>query len=141
MTNYKPPYTITDKMLEYVASISEKVGSLKNHSHLETRPHLRRNNRIKSIHLQMEMGEWPDCGIRYCCINGEIFLNIFRWKARLKNFNPNIMKQLQYVMEMLGIKSRETFRKNYMNPALEMGIVTMTIPDKPNSRNQRYVRK
>lgn len=27
MTNYKPPYTITNKMLEYVASISEKVGN------------------------------------------------------------------------------------------------------------------
>ena len=38
-------------------------------------------------------------------------------------------------------KIRETFRKNYMNPALELGIVQMTIPDKPNSRNQRYVRK
>lgn len=41
----------------------------------------------------------------------------------------------------LGLKLRETFRKNYMNPALELGIVQMTIPDKPNSRNQRYVRK
>lgn len=45
------------------------------------------------------------------------------------------------IMEKLGLKSRETFRKNYMNPALEIGIVKMTIPDKPNSRNQRYVRK
>lgn len=38
-------------------------------------------------------------------------------------------------------KIKGTFRKNYMNPALELGIVQMTIPDKPNSRNQRYVRK
>ena len=42
-----------------------------------------------------------------------------------------------WLMEKLGLK----FRKNYMNPALELGIVQMTIPDKPNSRNQRYVRK
>ena len=46
-----------------------------------------------------------------------------------------------WLMETLGLKLRETFRKNYMNPALELGIVQMTIPDKPNSRNQRYVRK
>ncbi|MFQ7338586.1 MAG: Fic family protein [Roseburia faecis] len=46
-----------------------------------------------------------------------------------------------WLMEKLGLKLRETFRKNYMNPALELGIVQMTIPDKPNSRNQRYVRK
>ena len=69
MTNYKPPYTITDKMLEY--------------------------------------------DIPYTAVA---------------------------IMEKLGLKSRETFRKNYMNPALEIGIVKMTIPDKPNSRNQRYVR-
>lgn len=46
-----------------------------------------------------------------------------------------------WLMEKLGLKLRETFRKNYMDPALELGIVQMTIPDKPNSRNQRYVRK
>ena len=45
------------------------------------------------------------------------------------------------IMEMLGLKSKETFRKNYMNPALEQGYVVMTVPDKPRSRNQRYVKK
>ena len=44
------------------------------------------------------------------------------------------------IMEKLGLKSKETFRKNYMNPALELNFVKMTIPDKPNSKNQRYVR-
>lgn len=44
------------------------------------------------------------------------------------------------IMGMLGLKSKETFRKNYMNPALKLNLVRMTIPDKPNSRNQRYVR-
>lgn len=45
------------------------------------------------------------------------------------------------IMEKLGLKSRETFRKNYMAPALEQGLVEMTIPDKPQSRNQRYVKR
>lgn len=44
------------------------------------------------------------------------------------------------IMDMLGLKSKETFRKNYMNPALEQNLVKMTLPDKPNSKNQRYVR-
>lgn len=44
------------------------------------------------------------------------------------------------IMEKLGLKSKETFRKNYMNPALELNLVKMTIPDKPNSRNQRYIK-
>ena len=45
------------------------------------------------------------------------------------------------LMEKLGLKSRETFRKNYLHPAMDIGLVSMTIPDKPNSRNQRYIRK
>ena len=44
------------------------------------------------------------------------------------------------IMDKLGLKSKETFRKNYLNPAMEMHMVEMTIPDKPRSRNQRYVK-
>lgn len=45
------------------------------------------------------------------------------------------------IMEKLGIKSKENFRKNYINPALSMGMVEMTIPDKRNSKNQRYIKR
>lgn len=45
------------------------------------------------------------------------------------------------LMELLGLKSRETFRKNYMDPALSMGVVERTIPEKPNSKNQRYIKR
>lgn len=45
------------------------------------------------------------------------------------------------IMEKLQIKSKETFRKNYLNPAMQLQFVQMTIPEKPRSRNQRYIRK
>ena len=45
------------------------------------------------------------------------------------------------IMEKLNLKSRETFRKNYLNPAIELNLISLTIPDKPTSRNQRYIRK
>ena len=45
------------------------------------------------------------------------------------------------IMEQLGLKSKETLRKNYINPAIELGLVRMTLPDKPKSKNQRYVRQ
>lgn len=44
------------------------------------------------------------------------------------------------LMEKLGLKSREGFRRNYLRPAIDMNLIRMTIPDKPNSRNQRYVK-
>jgi len=45
------------------------------------------------------------------------------------------------IMQALGIKSKETFRKHYLNPLLQKGLVVMGIPDKPTSRNQTYIRK
>ena len=44
------------------------------------------------------------------------------------------------ILSLLNLKSKETHRKNYLNPAIENGLVTMTLPDKPNSRNQRYIK-
>ena len=37
-----------------------------------------------------------------------------------------------------SIKNRDYFRTDYLNPAIDNGYVELTIPDKPNSRNQKY---
>ncbi|MCI6573285.1 MAG: Fic family protein [Firmicutes bacterium] len=42
------------------------------------------------------------------------------------------------LMEKLNLKSRLGFRKNYLQPALDAGLIGMTEPDKPTSKNQRY---
>lgn len=55
MGEYKPPFTITNQILMYVSSISEKIGRITATSRLEARPHLRRNNRIKSIHSSLKI--------------------------------------------------------------------------------------
>ncbi len=39
---------------------------------------------------------------------------------------------------LLSIKNRDYFRTDYLNPAIDNGYVELTIPDKPNSRNQKY---
>lgn len=44
------------------------------------------------------------------------------------------------LMEKLDLRSKENFRRNYLHPAIKMNPIRMTIPDKPNSRNQRYVK-
>ena len=40
--------------------------------------------------------------------------------------------------ELLQIKHRPTFRKNYLHPAMESGLIEYTIPLKPGSRLQKY---
>lgn len=51
----KPPYTITDKILSLVASISEKIGEI-NATHLyKPATELRKKNRIKTIQSSLEI--------------------------------------------------------------------------------------
>ncbi len=38
----------------------------------------------------------------------------------------------------LGLRHEDHFRKAYLVPAIEGGFVEMTVPDKPNSRLQKY---
>lgn len=42
------------------------------------------------------------------------------------------------IMKKLKIKSKETLRATYLNPAIEDGVVELIIPDKPTSKNQMY---
>lgn len=66
----------------------------------------------------------------------------------LSEYVKRLLDAMQYdtpytsaaLMEKLGLKSKEGFRRNYLHPAIELNLVRMTIPDKPNSRNQRYVK-
>lgn len=330
MSNYVPPYTITNKMLELVSDISEKVGKISSHKELESKPHLRRNNRIRSIHsslkieanslslsevrdvinghlvlgdqkeiqevknayaayekiseinpssisdlkrihgimtnrtvhesgafrkgeegvfsgekcifvappanmvseLMKDLLSWvkKNEGIVHPLIMSAIFhyefvfihpfadgngrmarlwhtVILYRWRSvfefiplesRIERFqseyydaiakchvngNSNVfiefmlemidqvldevisqvnkanantseyvkrmLEVMEYdvpytsntIMELLGLKSKETLRKNYLNPAMELGLVRMTLPDKPNSKNQRYIKQ
>jgi hypothetical protein len=41
--------------------------------------------------------------------------------------------------EALELQDRKSsFRERYLKPALEQGLIQMSVPDKPNSRLQRY---
>ena len=44
------------------------------------------------------------------------------------------------LMEKLGLKSKEGFRRNYLIPAIEMKLIRMTVPEQPRNRNQRYIK-
>ena len=57
---------------------------------------------------------------------------------RLLSVLGNDMLSAAEIMERLGLSHRPTFRKNYLNPALEQKLIERTIPDRPNSKNQKY---
>lgn len=42
------------------------------------------------------------------------------------------------LMKKLRLKHRPTFRDNYLLPALRLGLIEMTVPEKPNSSKQKY---
>ena len=50
MRNKKPPFEITNQIIDAVAEIAELVGKLNTASLLSTNPTLRRTNRIRTIH-------------------------------------------------------------------------------------------
>ena len=57
---------------------------------------------------------------------------------RLLSVLGNDMLSATEIMERLVLSHRPTFRKNYLNPALEQNLIERTIPDRPNSKNQKY---
>lgn len=50
MKNKKPPFGITNQMIDYIAEIAEMVGKLSAVSAISANPTLRHSNRIRTIH-------------------------------------------------------------------------------------------
>jgi ATP-dependent DNA helicase RecG len=42
------------------------------------------------------------------------------------------------LQDLMQLKDRKSFSEVYLKPALEAGLIEMTIPDRPNSRLQKY---
>ena len=57
--------------------------------------------------------------------------------TRLLNVLQGEMSRVE-LMTVLGLKDTEHFRKVYLTVAIDEGIIERTIPDKPNSRFQKY---
>ena len=53
MDKYIPPYKITDKILDYISKIMEKIGEINSYINLNRMPELRKQNRINSIHSSL----------------------------------------------------------------------------------------
>ncbi|GAA4153654.1 Fic family protein [Chryseobacterium ginsenosidimutans] len=108
----KPPYIITDKVLELVASISEKIGEINaNHLYKPT-TELRKKNRIKTIQssLEIEGNTLTEEQITALLENKRITApakdilevqNAIEVYNDLKRFNPNKIKDLEVAHSIL----------------------------------------
>ena len=106
--SYQPLYTITNQILAYVSSISEKIGNISATHNLESKTHLRRNNRIRSIHssLKIEANSLSLGQVRDV-INGKIVLgkqkeiqevkNAFDAYERIKEIDPYDIEELKHI--------------------------------------------
>ena len=125
MAGYQPPFTITNTMLSYVSSISEKIGHITAIGNLEAKPHLRKNNRIQSIHSSLKieanslsLGEVRDV------IDGRMVLgeqkeiqevkNAFAAYEKLSEIDPcsiKDLKKLHAVMTQYLVEESGDFRR------------------------------
>ena len=85
MSDYTPPFSISNKMLGFVSSISEKIGKISNYNDFESKPQLRKNNRIKSIYssLAIEANSLSISEVRDV-INGHIGFRSAKRNSRSK---------------------------------------------------------
>ena len=76
----------------------------------------------------------------------ELVINTKKELLHINTYVSKLLSVMDYnipmtaleIMEKLNLKSKDSFRDNYLRPALDNGLIKMTIPDKPTSKNQRY---
>ena len=124
MDSYIPPFSITNTMLMLVAEIAEKTGRITGYRSFETKPHLRRNNRIRSIHssLAIEANSLSLNEVK-SVINGQTVIgpekeiqevrNAYQAYDMLGRFDPYSLRDLQKlhgIMTYLTVQESGTFR-------------------------------
>jgi ATP-dependent DNA helicase RecG len=70
-------------------------------------------------------------------VTGEVAREVTGEVCKLLGVCFGAMSRAQ-LQEKLGLKAEENFRALYLTPALETGLIEMTIPDKPRSSKQKY---
>jgi len=130
MQTYQPPFTITPAIINLIANISEGLGRL---SILEDDKNLRlrRINRIRTIQGSLAIEDNTPQEIP------QVTPQVKRLIEALANtHHPISRNELQ---SRLKLRDRKSFRERYLKPALDNSLITMTIPDKPNSYFQQYI--
>ena len=126
MEKYIPPYKITDKILDYISKIMEKVGEINSYINLNKMPELRKQNRINSIHssLAIENNQLSLFQVEDV-INGRLVIgdktdiqevkNAYEAYNKISEINPYSIEDLKLVhgiMTFLTVKESGKFRNH-----------------------------
>jgi len=68
----------------------------------------------------------------------QVSVQVSEQVTRLLDILGNQELSTQEIMNRIGMKHRPTFRDNYLLPAIRLGLIEMTVPEKPNSSRQKY---
>ncbi len=126
MDKYVPPYKITDRILEYISKIMEKIGEINSYITLNKMPELRKQNRINSIHssLAIENNQLSLFQVEDV-INGKMVIgdrkdiqevkNAYEAYNKISEVNPysiNDLKLIHGIMTFLVEKESGRFRSH-----------------------------
>ena len=143
MNDYIPPFNITNKMLDLVASIMEKIGRLDNYNNLNKMPILRRNNKIRSIHssLRIEANSLSFNQVKDV-INGKIVIgpqkeiqevknayNAYEMINKVDPYSIDDLKKIHGIMTYLTVEESGDFRKG--DEGVMDGDICIFIAPKP----------
>ena len=70
-------------------------------------------------------------------VTGQVTGQVEPWMSLVLKACATPLKSSE-IQELLEVKHRETFQRNYLDRLLEAGLIERTIPEKPNSRLQKY---
>jgi len=70
-------------------------------------------------------------------VTGEVTGEVTGKVLRLLQVMADEMKRSE-IQENLSLKHEDYFREKYLLPALDSGLIEMTIPEKPKSSKQKY---
>ena len=125
MDHYEPPFDITNRMLNQISAISEKLGTIAAYRSLDTKPQLRRNNRIKSVHssLKIESSSLSEGMVR-SVLNNRVVIGPEKEIQEVKNafaaydyigkvdpYSIDALKELHGVMTYLTVDESGVFRR------------------------------
>lgn len=91
--------------------------------------------------------EWPRIDLLDDVVGNQFSAVVWWSDAEWESVAPEVARLLESargemtrneIQAVLGLKDEKHFRAAYLKPALAVGVIEMTIPDKPRSRLQKY---